>query len=234
MSIELQNIQTALEALRDPEKQRTLPRFFKTGKGDYGEGDRFLGITVPNIRSVARQNLQASESTLSALLESPWHEHRMCALLILVEHYKEASPSEQEAIVGFYLSHLEGVNNWDLVDFSAPYLLGAYLQNHPHQLLYTLAASQVLWEQRIAMVSTWPLIGRHQFTDTLRLAEIFLHHPHDLMQKATGWMLREVGKNDRDVLLRFLDAHASEMPRTMLRYAIEKLNPAERKYYLKQ
>ncbi|MBE6233635.1 MAG: DNA alkylation repair protein [Bacteroidales bacterium] len=220
-----------LTAASDEEKKIVLPRFFKTGKGEYGEGDKFLGVTVPETRKVAKANKEASYELIEALLESEWHECRLCALLILIEKYKK----EPELTVQFYLTHLKGINNWDLVDLSAPYILGDYLVKHPdHGVLYTLSQSPVMWEQRIAVVSTLMLIRHGQFADTIELAEIFLGTKHDLMQKAVGWMLREVGKRDKGLLVSFLNTHKAAMPRTTLRYAIEKFSAEERKEFMQR
>lgn len=211
----------ALKEASDEEKKLVLPRFFKTGKGEYGEGDKFLGVIVPETRKVAKANKDASYELIGALLESEWHECRLCALLILIEKYKK-TPDEA---VQFYLCHLKGINNWDLVDLSAPYILGDYLVNrNDRQILYTLAQSPDMWSQRIAIVSTLMLIRNGQYTDTIALAEQFLTTRHDLIQKATGWMLREVGKRDEPLLVSFLEANSERMPRTMFRYAIEKLH----------
>lgn len=211
------------------EKQKCLARFFKTGKGEYGEGDRFLGVIVPEIRKVAKEFKAVPYDLIEALLESEWHECRLCALIILRYKYKK-DPSQA---VQFYLSHTKGINNWDLVDLSAPYILGDYMVNrHDRQILYDLAASSDMWEQRIAVVSTLMLIRHGQFSDTLALAELFLVTRHDLMRKAVGWMLREVGKRNQVLLMNFLEKNRSSMPRTMLRYAIEKFTPEQRKYYM--
>lgn len=211
----------ALKEASDEEKKLVLPRFFKTGKGEYGEGDKFLGVIVPETRKVAKANKNASYELIEALLESEWHECRLCALLILIEKYKKTP----EEAVQFYLCHLKGINNWDLVDLSAPYILGDYLVNrNDHQILYTLAQSPDMWSQRIAIVSTLMLIRNGQYTDTIALAEHFMTTRHDLIQKATGWMLREVGKRDEPLLVSFLEANSTRMPRTMFRYAIEKLH----------
>ena len=188
----------------DEEKKNVLPRFFKTGKGEYGEGDRFLGVTVPLTRKVAKNHKNTSYEVLEALLESEWHECRLCALLILIEKYKK----EPDVVVRFYLEHLKGINNWDLVDLSAPYILGDYLvATGTREILYDLAKSSVMWEQRIAVVSTLMLIRNGLFDDTLKLAEMFLDTKHDLMQKATGWMLREIGKRNQEILVEFLEKH---------------------------
>ena len=218
-----------LRACEDEEKKIVLPRFFKTGKGEYGEGDRFIGVIVPNVRKVAKAYKDCPLDVVEMLLESEWHECRLCALLILREKYKV----DPEGIVDFYLKHTRGINNWDLVDLSAPYILGAYLVDKAdRQIIYDLAASPQMWERRIAVVSTLMLIRNNQFEDTVRLAEILLFSDHDLMQKAVGWMLREVGKRDETLLRNFLDIHCQEMPRTMLRYAIEKFPPEVRREYM--
>ena len=220
-----------LIAASDEEKKIVLPRFFKTGKGQYGEGDKFLGVTVPETRKVAKAHKEASYELIEALLESEWHECRLCALLILIEKYKK----DPEAAVKFYLTHLKGINNWDLVDLSAPYILGDYLVKHQdHSVLYTLAQSPVMWEQRIAVVSTLMLIRHGQFADTIELAEIFLGTKHDLTQKAVGWMLREVGKRDKALLMSFLNTNKGAMPRTTLRYAIEKFSAEEKKELMRK
>lgn len=227
---EYSEILRGLMAASDEEKKRVLPRFFKTGNGQYGEGDKFLGVVVPETRKVAKAHKEASYDLIEALLESEWHECRLCALLILIEKYKKAP----EEAVRFYPTHLKGINNWDLVDLSAPYILGDYLVSHPdHSVLYTLAQSPVMWEQRIATVSTLMLIRHGQFTDTIELAGTFLDTRHDLMQKAVGWMLREVGKRDKPLLVSFIETHKAAMPRTMLRYAIEKFPAEERMGFMK-
>ena len=221
----------SLRAYSDEEKKEILSRFFKTGKGQYGEGDRFMGVTVPNTRKVAKSAAGLSSDVVEMLLESPWHESRLCALLILIEKYRK----DPETIVTFYLNHTRWVNNWDLVDLSAPYILGDYLVKlEDRSILYELAQSQLMWEQRIAVVSTLMLIRKGQFEDTMRLAQKLLSARHDLMHKAVGWMLREVGKRDKGLLQSFLEKHKSQMPRTMLRYAIEKFSPEERAYYMKR
>ncbi|EJX02650.1 DNA alkylation repair enzyme [gut metagenome] len=226
-------IQQELENFVDPEKQRILPRFFKTGKGEYGEGDRFLGVAVPHIREVAKRHRDASLEDIDALLQSPWHECRFCALVLLVDRFTRASAAEERAaLYAFYLARTDRINNWDLVDASAPRIVGGYLLDRSREDLYRLADSPWLWDQRIAVVANWYLIRYGQYTDLLALAEKLLHHPHDLMHKAIGWMLRELGKRDRDLLVQFLEKHRLEMPRTMLRYAIEKFSPEERRYFL--
>ena len=223
------NITKTLRSYADDEKKIVLPRFFKTGKGEYGEGDRFMGVIVPNTRKVAKEHADASWEVIEALLESEWHECRLCALLILVGRFRKLP----EETVGFYLRHTRGINNWDLVDLSAPYILGRHLTgSSDRSILYTLAESDNMWEQRIAVVSTLALIRDNQFDDTMKLAETFLDTRHDLMKKAVGWMLREVGKRNGKLLTDFLDRHCAQMPRTMLRYAIEKLTPQQRAHYM--
>ncbi len=241
----METIQQELEQFIDEEKREVLPRFFKTGKGQYGEGDRFLGITVPHIRTVAMRHLDLNPDEISRLLMSIWHELRMCALLIMVEQVKRSHKklwlkehSEEEGEIlrrnyyQFYLRHTSKINNWDLVDLSAPTIVGEYLVDHNREILYQLADSSLLWDQRIAVVSTIALIRRNDFADIYALSEKLMHHPHDLMHKAIGWMLREAGKKDKPRLMDFLDIHSCEMPRTMLRYAIEKFPENERQYYL--
>ncbi len=234
MTSKAQLIQCELETYIDPVKREYLPKFFKTGKGQYGEGDRFLGIVVPHTRIVAKRYKDADYHTIDELLQSSWHECRLCALLILVERFKKANPEERKRIYEFYLSNTHRVNNWDLVDLSAPTIVGLYLQDKPRTDLVRLANSSLLWDQRIAIVANWTLIRKDDYMDVLALSELLLHHPHDLMQKAIGWMLREVGKRNKDILVQFLDRHSTVMPRTMLRYSIEKFPEDERQYYLKR
>ena len=225
--------QAALSAAATPGKADILCRFFKTGKGEYGEGDKFIGVTVPANRRVAKQTLDAPLQTVAEMLGSEIHEHRLSALLSLVERYKKArkNPEEKRQIADFYLTHTHGINNWDLVDLSAPYIIGDQIieGNDPTPRLLD---SGNLWEQRIAVVSTMLPIRNHRFDAALRNVSHLLHHPHDLMHKATGWMLRETGKRDISTLLHFLDRHAATMPRTSLRYAIERLSPEQKKHYM--
>ena len=213
----------------EDEKREVLPRFFKCGKGEYGEGDKFIGVSVPNIRKVSKTFAGSSFDLIEALLENEWHECRMCALLILVQQFKH-NPAE---VVDFYLKHTHGINNWDLVDLSSPYILGSYLiDKDDRSILYRLAESSNMWEQRIAVVATLMLIRNGEFGDTIKLATMFLDTEHNLMQKAVGWMLREVGKRDQSLLIEFLDRYASSMPRTMLRYSIEKFPAEKRMHYM--
>ena len=220
-----------LRAYSDDEKKAVLPRFFKTGKGEYGEGDRFLVVIVPNTRKVAKNHKDSPYIVIEMLLESEWHECRLCALLMLIEKYKK----EPDQVVQFYLTHTKGINNWDLVDLSAPYILGDFLKDKTDRnVLYELAGSAVMWERRIAVVSTLMLIRHGQFDDTIRLAEALIDSKHDLMQKSIGWMLREVGKRDKGLLVQFIEKHKHEMPRTMLRYAIEKFPEPERREFMRK
>lgn len=231
--LEAQEIYTHLSRKANPQKRDILMRFFKTERGSYGEGDQFLGVSVPDTREVAKKYLDASRETVQALLDSPWHEMRLCALLILVERFKRSKEeAEREELYHYYLSQTSRINNWDLVDLSCYKIVGEILLHRDHGELQRLAKSDNLWEQRIAVVSTMTFIRKGYFATTISLAEQLLYHPHDLMQKATGWMLREVGKRDLRPLVAFLDKYAESMPRTTLRYAIEKLPEEQRKHYL--
>ena len=229
-----EEIESALAACINPVKREILPKFFKTGKGEYGERDRFLGIVVPDTRRVARQYKDAPFSVVEQLLASPWHECRLCGLLILVERFKKADEQCRESIYEVYKANTQYINNWDLVDLSAPYIVGEYLLGKPRRQLYVWAQSPSLWEQRIAIVATHAFVRRSDFTDACALSERLLSSRHDLMQKAVGWTLREVGKRDKAVLTAFLDRYAAIMPRTMLRYSIERFPASERKHYMEQ
>lgn len=227
-------IQQELEMYIDPVKKEYLPKFFKTGKGQYGEGDKFLGIVVPNVRLVAKKHREESFETVKELMRSEYHECRLCGLLILVERFKKSDEKDRKEIYEFYLSQTERINNWDLVDLSASYIVGEYLKDKSREPLYRLAKSELLWEQRIAVVSTYAFIKNSDFTDIYALAEKLLTHEHDLMRKAIGWMLREAGKRNKDLLVAFLEKYCLIMPRTMLRYAIEKFPEEERKHYMRK
>ncbi len=227
-------IQKELEKFSTPEKKDFLPYFFKTGKGEYGEGDKFLGVVVPDTRKIAKQNKSIPFEEIKNLLNNEYHECRLCALLILVERFKKAGEAEKKEIYNFYLSHTHRINNWDLVDLSSQYIVGGYLLDKDHAILYKLADSSLLWDQRIAVLATFAFIRRNDFKDIIALAEKLLYHKHDLMHKAVGWLLRETGKRDKNVLISFLDKHYKKMPRTMLRYSIEKLTIEERAYYMKK
>jgi len=222
----------ALRAVADPAIAEHSQRFFKTGKGEYGEGDEFLGIRVPVLRKHAKKFSDIPIDQVKQLLESPFHEERLCALLLLVRKFASGDEQEQTAIYNLYLNNTRYINNWDLVDSSAHYILGPYLDNRDRQLLYELSDSSSLWERRIAIMSTLHFIRQNQFEDTLKIAVRLLRDEEDLIHKAVGWMLREVGKRKLVVEKAFLGALYKQMPRTMLRYAIEKFPEKERKRYL--
>ncbi len=217
-----------LQELSDTERARKLSRFFKTGKGEYGEGDLFLGITVPKIRKVAKEHKEINVDGLVSLLSSPYHEERMTALIIMTLRY----PRDKDTFYRLYIDNTEYINNWDLVDVTCPRIVGDYLLDKPRGLLYEFADSSDLWKKRIAIISTLTFIRSNQYADTLRLSEILLDDTHDLIHKAVGWMLREVGNRSKKTEAGFLKKHYQAMPRTMLRYAIEKFPEAERKNYL--
>ncbi|NNM54445.1 MAG: DNA alkylation repair protein [Spirochaetales bacterium] len=216
-----------------PAKKPILQRFFKTGPGQYAEGDVFWGIPVPQQREVVKSFFQtAGLSEINELLSSDIHECRLTALLLMVEQFKKATEGERQARIELYIQRVDRVNNWDLVDASAPGLFGVWFQEKDPALLSQWAQSGHLWKQRIAMVSTLTMIRKGRFTEALQVAELLVHHQHDLLQKAVGWMLREIGKQDKAVEVHFLERHASSMPRTMLRYAIEKFSPEERALFM--
>lgn len=226
-------IRSALKAKGSPANAAASLRFFKAGPGQYAEGDVFLGVTVPEQRAIAKRFIDAPLGDIETMLADPMHEMRLTALLILVERFRKGDDALRKMIADFYLRHLDGVNNWDLVDGSAPYVLGEWLlAKKDRSVLYRLARSGSLWRERVSMVACHALIRRGEFEDALRVATIHLGHRHDLMHKAVGWMLREIGKKDTAVLRAFLDEHAATMPRTALRYAIERFAPAERKRYM--
>jgi 3-methyladenine DNA glycosylase AlkD len=226
------DVRAAMRALADPERAVNSARFFKTGPGQYGEGDRFMGITVPEVRKVARAYAALPLAECVALLESPWHEERLVALLILVAAHERGTTAEREAIHRAYLAHTDRVNNWDLVDTSASVLVGSHVPQKGIKLLERLAKSDSLWERRIAMIATLWTIRQDDFAPTIRIAERLLGDTHDLMHKAVGWMLREMGKRDEAALTDFLDTHAARMPRTALRYAIERLSESRKRRYM--
>jgi 3-methyladenine DNA glycosylase AlkD len=234
MSSNATNIHRDLCALADPGKAAFLQRYFKTGPGEYGEGDRFLGIAVPDLRRLARTYRESSLPEIRALLRSKWHEERALALMILAGRYRKASQEERGEIFDLYLAHTSRIDNWDLVDCSAEYVVGAHLDASDLRLLEKLARSTSLWERRIAIISTRRWIKEGKFAPTLAIARLLLRDPHDLIHKATGWMLREVADRDGRVAQGFLDEHVQEMPRTMLRYAIEKFPEGLRKNYLRR
>src|SRR5919108_11766 len=229
------DIRKELQSMADPDKGAILQRFFKTGPGQYGEGDIFIGVMVPQSRQVAKKFSQLPLGEVRTLLYSGIHEERLVALLILARRYSASSSREKEEIVKFYLDNIKQVNNWDLVDLSAPNILGAHLVDNRdrRRLLYRLAGSDNVWERRIAIMATHHFIRNGDFSDTLKIAEMLLQDRHDLIHKAAGWMLREVGKRDAAVEEAFLEKLYSLMPRTMLRYAIERLPESKRRRYMK-
>jgi len=233
MVTEKNKIEKELHGLADDQTAAHSQKFFKTGPGQYGEGDRFLGIRVPVLRKIARRYPNLDLPSTEKLLHSPFHEIRLTALLILVERYKRGDGRVQEEIYELYLKNSEFINNWDLVDVSAPHIVGHYLEHRDRDILYTLARSDDLWERRIAILATFHFIRSDSFTETLKLAEILHNDEHDLLHKAVGWMLREVGKRDLDREVAFLDEHYQKLPRTMLRYAIERFPESLRQAYLK-
>lgn len=236
MSTTAKTVQDALTRAANPEKAAFFPKFFKTGPGEYAEGDVFLGVTVPEQRKIAKSHKSLPLEEVSVLVRSRIHEHRLTGFLILVARFERADAAERERLFTFCREHLAGLNNWDLVDTVAPKVIGAYLLEHRElmPMLHDFARSPVLWERRIAILSTHAFIRAGEFGETLKLARVLIRDPHDLIHKAVGWMLREVGDRDRASEESFLDRHAAEMPRTMLRYAIEKFSPERRKHYLEQ
>ncbi len=243
----LKQIKKELQKAQDKEKAQLLQRFFKTGKGEYGEGDIFLGVVVPKQREIVKK-FDLDEIEIQKLLESEIHEERLTGALFLVKNFekakKEKNENKMKKIFDFYLKNTEHFNNWDLVDLSAPRVIGGYLlsSKNERKILYELSKSnkkgrngwQWLWEKRIAILATFAFIKENDFDDTLKLCKFYLNEKHDLMHKASGWMLREIGKRDEKILKDFLNKHCKIMPKTMLRYAIEKLSEKERKKYLKK
>jgi len=226
-------IHAKLQSLGDPERAEFLGKFFKTGPGHYGEGDVFLGLRVPQIRNLAKlyQSLPLAETI--RLLQSPIHEARLLALIILIRQYARGGASLQGAIYDEYLRNTRFINSWDLVDVSAEHIVGAHLRTGSRGRLYSLAASTLLWDRRISIMATFHFIKHAEFEETLHIARLLLHDPEDLIHKAVGWMLREVGKRDRPTEERFLCEHYGTMPRTMLRYAVEKFPEELRQRYLR-
>ena len=227
-------ITNRLQALSDAEKREIFPKFFKAGKGEYGEGDRFLGVTVPNIRAIAKLHKDVSIEEIRKLIQSEWHEVRLCALIIMVEKSKKKDEALRKELFNLYLSQTKRINNWDLVDLSCRFIIGEYLLDKSRDILYQLAQSPLLWDNRIAIVSTYAFIRKGQLEDTYALSDLMMHHPHDLMHKAIGWMLREAGKRNPERLYDYVMRHRADMPRTMLRYAIEKFSPKERTILMKR
>ncbi len=228
-----EEIKRELEKVSDPQKVKVLSHFFKTGEGDYGHGDKFLGIKLPDQRIIAKRYFkEAALDDIDNLLRSPIHEHRLTALIILTFKYPKANDEDKKRIYGFYLDHLEFVNNWDMVDLSAERIIGEYLLDKDRSILYKLAKSGELWTQRVSILSTFQFIKHNDFSDALKICEYFIKSDRDLIHKASGWMLKEIGKRDEKVLVEFLDKHYKQMPRTMLRYCIEKLSDSQKRHYL--
>ena len=230
----LSDLVADLQKLENSQKAKILSRFFKTGKGEYGEGDIFLGITVPQTRAIAKKYTHLNLKDLEKLLSSKIHEYRLIALLILIENYKKASIENKNLIFNFYIKNTKFINNWDLVDLSAPHIVGNFLLDKDKSILYNLAKSSNLWEKRMAIISTFAFIRLYKFKHTLKISEVLMKDNHDLIHKAVGWMLREVGKRNKEVEERFLNQYYKKMPRTMLRYAIEKFDNNKRKKYLER
>ena len=218
----------------DPVKAKVLSGFFKTGKGQYGEGDQFLGITVPVQRKIAQEFKGLELKEIETLIRSPIHEARLTGFIILGDSIKKGDEAVHKKVFDFYMSHTECVNNWDLVDSTARDIVGGYLYEYKkdRKILYRLVSSKNIWERRIAIISTFYFIGKNDFGDTIHISELLLKDTHDLIHKAVGWMLREMGKRNKIEVIGFLNMHAPRMPRTMLRYAIEKLNSKERLKYM--
>ena len=221
-----------LHKLANPEKAKLLQRFFKTGRGEYGEGDVFLGIIVPNQRKIAGKYKFLNLKDIQYLLNSKFHEERMVALFILVEQYKKGDELLRKKIFDFYLNNTKKINNWDLVDLSAVKIIGHYLYGKDKSVIYKFIKSKNIWERRIAVMATLYFINQKQYKDALQVCENLLHDNHDLIHKATGWMLREIGKRNMDVEEEFLKKYYKIMPRMMLRYAIEKFDIKKRQFYL--
>lgn len=221
-----------LKSLKARSRADFLARFFKTGPGEYAEGDVFYGLSVPQSRTLAKKYAELPLPEISDLLKSEIHEARLIALIILNKRFSKADAKDRKRIFQFLIKHRKGINNWDLVDTIAPSTLGEYLFTEDRTILYKYAVSKDLWERRIAIMSTFYFLRQNDFDDTLRIAKILLDDEHDLIHKASGWMLREIGKRDVKTLTSFLEKYATKMPRTMLRYAIEKFPEKQRKYYL--
>jgi len=227
------NIRDELRRLGNKEIAEHSQKFFKTGRGQYGEGDRFLGIRVPVLRKLVTKYRGISIDETSQLLKSEFHEERLLSLFMLIDIFKKAKREDKKTVYNLYLDNTKFINNWDLVDCSAEHIVGAYLRRIKKQPLYNLANSEILWERRISIISTFHFIKNNEFVDSLKISEILLHDEEDLIHKAVGWMLREIGKRDIEAEEGFLRKYYNEMPRTMLRYAIEKFPEEKRKRYLK-
>lgn len=225
----LKELKKDLRFFSDAEKALLYKRFFKTDKGQYGEGDKFIGVTVPNIRKVAKKYKNLGLDEISKLVKSEFHEERMTALIIMTLRY----PDDKETFYNLYIENINYINNWDLVDVTCPRIIGDYLYGKPRNILFDFANSENLWKKRMSIISTLYFIKKNDFSDTLKIAEILINDKHDLIQKAVGWMLREVGNKNIEVEEEFLKTHCKTMPRTALRYAIEKFPEEKRLWYLK-
>lgn len=225
-------IQKHLRSIADPETAISSQRFFKTAPGQYGAGDVFIGIKVPTMRALVKKFRGTTLANISTLLKSKFHEERLFALLLLIDFYQRGNEVDKQGAYDLYLAHTAHINNWDLVDVSAPHIVGDFLAGRSRQPLYQLAKSESLWERRIAIISTFHFIRRNEFTDTLLIAKQLMPDTHDLIHKAVGWMLREVGKREQTIEEAFLQEHYRTMPRTMLRYAIERFPESRRIQYL--
>ncbi|MBU1164439.1 DNA alkylation repair protein [Patescibacteria group bacterium] len=230
----LNELKKELDKLKNKKQALLLQGFFKTGKGQYGEGDIFLGIKVPVQRKVSKKYNNLTLGELQKLLTTKIHEYRLIALFILIAQYNKSNESQKKKIFQFYLKNTRNINNWDLVDLSAPNIVGTYLLDKKREVLYKLAKSKNLWEKRISILATYAFIRQNDFSDTLKISKILLNDDHDLIHKAVGWMLREVGNRDMKIEEVFLKKHVKQMPRTMLRYAIEKFPEKKRQNYLKK
>lgn len=234
MTMHAETLMAELDSCTSPSDAEFLQRFFKTQNGEYAEGDVFIGLRVPLTRKIASKYKELSLKEIEKLLESPIHEHRLAGLVIMVEQAKRTKDQGLRKLYELYLKRTDRVNNWDLVDISCRDIVGKYLYDKNRKPLYRMAKSKDLWERRISIVSTWWFIRENDLVDTWKISEMLLNDDHDLIHKAVGWMLREAGKRDESQLIAFLDKHADEMPRTMLRYSLEKLNPVDKRHYMSQ
>ena len=235
MSRKIQILKKELKEKSDSRQSKILSRFFKTGVGEYGEGDKFLGIKVPVLRQLAKNFLDLNFSEIQKILQSSYHEERFTALVILIEQYQKGDEKIKKKVFDFYLKNLKRINNWDLVDLSTPNIVGDYLLTYDRKILFKLARSKNLWSRRVAVLATFPLIKQKSFSEILQLTKQILFEQkekHDLLHKALGWMWREVGKRDQKFLEQFLDQFAKQLPRTTLRYAIERMPKSKRGQYL--
>jgi 3-methyladenine DNA glycosylase AlkD len=227
------DVERELNALENPADAEFLQRFFKTGSGQYGEGDVFIGLRVPQTRVITKKYRELPLPEIEKLLDSPIHEHRLAAVIIMTERAKRAQEEEKKGLYDLYLRRVDRMNNWDIIDISCGHVVGGYLLDKPRDILYKLARSKVMWERRVAIISTSRFIAQGDLDDTFKLAELLLGDNDDLIHKASGWMLREAGKKDEVRLKDFLDQHAATMPRTMLRYSLEKLHPTDKAHYMR-